>query len=191
MRWWVLYARSRQVPASAAAVLAAALAVWYAARGEGTDPRLPVLALTAAVTAASIGLDGQDSALDRTAAIRWVLRRTVHVLLIGMGTVSALLVARVLGADVGTTALVARNGAGLTGLAAAGAVLCGAHHAWTLPVGWLTLALFPWALPEGVDEVLTWLLLPSGTATATWAAVVLAVTGTVAYAVVGPRRQLR
>lgn len=184
----MLYARSRQVPASAAAVLGAALAVWFLARGEGTDPRLPVLALTAAVTAASIGLGGQDSALDRTAAIRWVSRRAVHVLLIGVVVVSALLAVRALGADVGGTASVVRNSAGLTGLAAAGAVLCGAQHAWTLPVGWLTLALFPSTLPKGVNEVLTWLLLPPGTATATWVAVILAVAGTGAYAVVGPRR---
>ncbi|MDF6021270.1 hypothetical protein [Streptomyces sp. JH34] len=188
MRWLVLYARSRQVPASAAAVLAAALAMWILARGEGTDPRLPVLALTAAVTAASIGLGGQDSALDRTAAVRWRPRRAVHVLLIGAVVASVLLAVRAMGADVGTTAFVVRDSAGLAGLAAVGAVLCGAQHAWTLPVGWLTLALFPATLPEGVHEILAWLLLPPGTAAATWVAVTLAVTGIVAYAVVGPRR---
>ncbi|MGW0787599.1 hypothetical protein ACWD04_04945 [Streptomyces sp. NPDC002911] len=188
MRWLVLYARSRQVPASAAAVLAAVLAVWFLARGEDTDPRLPVLALTAAVTAASIGLGGQDSALDRTAAIRWVPRRAVHVLLVMAVVASALLTARALGADVGTTAFVVRDSAGLTGLAAAGAVLCGAQHAWTLPVGWLTLALFPSTLPEGVNEILVWPLLPPDTATASWVALTLAVAGTVAYAAVGPRR---
>ncbi|MER5554841.1 hypothetical protein ABT001_24745 [Streptomyces sp. NPDC002793] len=187
MRWLVLYARSRQVPVSAAAVLAAALMVWFLARGASTDPRLPVLALTGAVTAGSIGLGGQDAALDCAAAIRWLPRRAAHVLFIGAGAAFTVLVARGLGADVGTAAFVVRDSAGLTGLAAAGAVLCGAQHAWTLPVGWLTLALFPSTLPKGANEVLTWMLQPD-TAIASWTALTLAVAGTVAYAVVGPRR---
>ena len=86
MRWLTLYARSRQVPASLAAVVLSAVAVWALARngsGGPGDPRLPVLVLAAGATAASIGLGGQDLALDRTAAIRWVPRRAAHVLLVG------------------------------------------------------------------------------------------------------------
>ena len=86
MRWLTLYARSRQVPASFAAVVISAMAVWALAPDGNAGPgdlRLPTLALAAGVTAASVGLGGQDFALDRTAAIRWAPRRAVHVLLIG------------------------------------------------------------------------------------------------------------
>ncbi|GGY00957.1 hypothetical protein [Streptomyces minutiscleroticus] len=188
MRWLVLHARSRQVPASAAAVLAAALAVWFlAADGGSTDPRLSVLALTGAVAAASVGLGGQDVALDRTAAVRWVPRRAAHVLAIGAVAAGALLTVRAAGADLGTASVLLRNSAGLTGLAAAGAVLCGAAYAWTLPLGWLAPLLFAPPAPEGPMQVLTWMTLPPHTAAATWTALVLGVAGTVAYAVVGPR----
>ncbi|KOT31769.1 membrane protein [Streptomyces caelestis] len=189
MRWLVLYARSRQVPASAAAVLAAALAVWFLARDGGpADPRLAVLALTAAVTAASVGLGGQDVALDRTAAVRWVPRRAVHVLLVGAVAAGSLLAVRAAGPDVGSAGLLLRNGVGMAGLAAAGAVLCGAAYAWTLPLGWLALVMFT-PLPSGwAAEVLAWMLRPPEAAAATGTALALAVAGTAAYAAVGPRR---
>lgn len=73
MRWLTLYARSRQVPASLAALLIGAVAVWPLARdgsGGPGDPRLPVLVLATGAMAASVGLGGQDLALDRTAADR-------------------------------------------------------------------------------------------------------------------------
>lgn len=71
----MLYARSRQVPASLAAVVISAVAVWTLARDGGGgpgDPRSAVLVLATGAMAVSIGLSGQDIALDRTAAIRWV-----------------------------------------------------------------------------------------------------------------------
>ncbi|MGC4983396.1 hypothetical protein ACLQ18_22645 [Streptomyces sp. DT193] len=194
MRWLTLYARSRQVPASFAAVVISAMAVWALApdgdAGPG-DPRLPTLALAAGVTAASIGLGGQDLALDRTAAIRWAPRRAVHVLLIGTVVtavlLAVLLAVRTAGEDLATTAFVVRNCAGLTGLCAVGATVCGAQYAWTPPITWLALSLFA-PPPTGVPtQVVGWMLLPPGTATGTWTALVLTVTGTAAYAVAGPR----
>ncbi|GAA2346117.1 hypothetical protein SVIO_004590 [Streptomyces violaceusniger] len=82
VRWLTLYARSRQVPASLAAVVISTVTVWAFARGGSGgpgDPRLPALALAAGAMALSTGLSGQDLALDRTAAIRWAPRRAVHV----------------------------------------------------------------------------------------------------------------
>ncbi|MCS0639806.1 hypothetical protein NX801_30055 [Streptomyces sp. LP05-1] len=110
------------MPASLAALLATALAVWASAGlGEGPgDSRPTVLALTAGVTVLSAGLGGQDPALDRTAAIRWIPRRAAHVLLGGAVTGAVLLAVRASDADRATTALVVRDSAGLMGLAALG-----------------------------------------------------------------------
>ncbi|BBC31433.1 hypothetical protein SGFS_027270 [Streptomyces graminofaciens] len=191
MRWLTLYARSRQVPASLAAVVISAVAVWALARDGGggpVDPRLPVLALTAGVTAASIGLGGQDLALDRTAAIRWLPRRAAHALLIGAVVASVFLAVQTPGEALATTAFLVRDSAGLAGLVALGAAVCGTPYAWTPPIAWLSLALFappPTGLPA---QVATWPLLPPGTPTGTWTALLLAAAGTTAYAVAGPRR---
>ncbi|MBZ3901922.1 hypothetical protein [Streptomyces griseiscabiei] len=192
MRWLTLYARSRRIPASLAVVVAGTVAVWTLAAPDGggsVDPRMSVLVLVAAVTAASVGLGGQDLALDRTAGIGWRPRRAAHVLLIGTVAGAVLLAVQTLGgAELADTAFVVRDSAGLTGLAALGAVLCGAHHAWTLPVAWLSLTAFTPAPTSLPSRVASWMLLPSGTATPTWTALALALTGTTAYAFAGPRR---
>ncbi|WP_409474896.1 hypothetical protein [Streptomyces sp. HC307] len=186
-----MYARSRQVPASFAAVVISAVAVWALARdgSEGhVDPKLPALVLAAGAVAASIGLGGQDLALDRTAAIRWVPRRAAHVLLIGAVVGAVLLAVQMMGEDLATTAFVVRGSAGLTGLIAVGATVFGAQYAWTLPISWLSFSLFAPPPTDAPMEVATWMLLPPGTTAGTWTALVLAVAGTAAYAVAGPRR---
>ncbi|MGW1668228.1 hypothetical protein [Streptomyces sp. NPDC002324] len=192
MRWLTLYARSRQVPVSLAAVVIATVLVWTFARDGGGAPgdaKGPVFVLVAWVVAASIGLGGQDLALDRTAAISWRFRRAAHVLLIAVVAGAALLTARTTGEDSWvTTAFVVRDSAGLTGLAALGAVLWGAQYAWTPPLAWLSYAVLappPTGLPT---RVASWMLLPPGTQAATWTALTLALTGTAAYAFAGPRR---
>ncbi|MFJ8510007.1 hypothetical protein [Streptomyces avermitilis] len=193
MRWLTLYARSRQVPASLAAVVISAVAVGALARdgsGGPGDPRLPVLVLATGAMAASIGLSGQDLALDRTAAIRWVPRRAAHVLLCGAVVGTVLLTVQAMGEDLATTAFVVRDSAGLMGLAALGAALSGGQYAWTLPFAWLSFSFFapaPTSAPLPL-QVASWMLLPPGTAAGTWTALVLAVAGTAAYTVTGPRR---
>lgn len=191
MRWLTLYARSRQVPASIVAVVIGAVAVWALSRtgGEGPrDPRPAVLVLATGAMAASIGLGGQDLALDRTAAIRWLPRRAAHVLLAGTVVATTLLTVQTMGEDMATTAFAVRDSAGLMGLAALGAALAGGQYAWTLPFAWLSFSFFappPTSVPM---QVATWMLLPPGMATGTWTALVLTVVGTAAYAVAGPRR---
>lgn len=187
----MLYARSRQVPASLAAVVISAVAVWALARdggGEPGDPRLPVLVLATGAMAASIGLSGQDLALDRTAAIRWVPRRAAHVLLCGAVVGAVLLTVQAMGEPMATTAFVVRNSAGLMGLVALGAVLSGGQYAWTLPFAWLSFSFFAPPPTSAPMRVASWMLLPPGTAASTWTALVLAVVGTAAYALAGPRR---
>ncbi|MFD7939626.1 hypothetical protein ACFV4T_34770 [Streptomyces sp. NPDC059755] len=191
MRWLSLYARSRQVPASLAAVLISAAVVWPLARdgsGGPGDPRLPVLVLATGVMAASIGLGGQDLALDRTAAIRWVPRRAAHVLLCGAVVGTVLLTVQSTGEDLATTAFVVRDSAGLVGLVALGAALSGGRYAWTLPFAWLSFSFLAPPPTNAPMRVVSWMLLPPGTAEGTWTALVLAVAGTAAYAVAGPRR---
>lgn len=107
MRWLLLYARSRQMPACLAVVVVSAVAGWAASRvGNGTsgDPQLAALTLAAGATAVSVGLGGQDTALDRTAAIRWAPRRAAHVLLAGAVVAAVPLAVQTMGDDLGTTA---------------------------------------------------------------------------------------
>ncbi|MCX4615518.1 MULTISPECIES: hypothetical protein [Streptomyces] len=191
MRWLALYARSRQIPASLAAVVISAVAVGALARDGGGgpgDPRLPVLVLATGVMAVSIGLSGQDLALDRTAAIRWVPRRAAHVLLCGAVVGTVLLTVQAMGEDMATTAFVVRDSAGLMGLVALGALLSGGQYAWTLPFAWLSFSFFAPPPTSAPTQVASWMLLPPGTAAGTLTALVLAVAGTAAYAVAGPRR---
>lgn len=191
MRWLTLYARSRQIPASLAAVVISAVAVGALARDGGGgpgDPRLPVLVLATGAMAVSIGLSGQDLALDRTAAIRWVPRRAAHVLLCGAVVGTVLLTVQAMGEDMATTAFVVRDSAGLMGLVALGAVLSGGQYAWTLPFTWLSFSFFAPPPTSAPTQVASWMLLPPGTVAGTWTALVLAVAGTATYAVAGPRR---
>jgi hypothetical protein len=191
VRWLTLYARSRQVPASLAAVVISAVTVWALARdggGEPGDPRPAVLVLAAAAMAVSIGLSGQDLALDRTAAIRWVPRRAAHVLLGGVAVGTVLLTVQVMGEDLATTAFVVRDSTGLMGLVALGAALAGGQFGWTLPFAWLAFSFFAPPATSVPMQVATWMVVPPGTAAGTWTALVLAVAGTAAYAFAGPRR---
>ncbi|MEW2401442.1 hypothetical protein [Streptomyces sp. NPDC046862] len=190
MRWLTLYARSRQVPASLAAVVISAVAVWALA-GDGSggpgDPRLPALVLAAGAMAVSIGLSGQDLALDRTAAIRWAPRRAAHVLLAGAVVAAVLLAVRAMEKDLATAAFIVRDSAGLMGLVALGAAFSGGQYAWVLPFAWLSYSFFAPAPTSTAMEVASWMVLPPDAATGAWTAVVLAVVGTTVYAVAGPR----
>ncbi|MFC5667819.1 hypothetical protein ACFP3U_33250 [Kitasatospora misakiensis] len=186
--WLVLYARSRQVPVSAAAVALVTLAVWALHSPGPLDLGMAVVVLTANVAAASVGLGGRDVVLERTAAIRWAPRRAAHVLLIGACAGVALLAAQAAGAKLAPTEVVVRGSAGLVGLAGLGAALCGAHFAWTLPTGWLAFTLLVPAPRGTVGEVVSWMTFPPGTAASSWTAWILLATGTVVYAVAGPRR---
>ncbi|MEV7025662.1 hypothetical protein [Kitasatospora sp. NPDC093558] len=187
MRWLALYARSRQVPASAAAIAVVTAALRALEGSDRADVGIAVLVLTTCVAAASVGLGGTDVVLERTAAIRWAPRRAAHVLLIGAFAGAALLAVQATGAQLAPTELVVRAAAGLAGLAALGAVLCGAHFAWTLPTGWLGFTLL--APPPGgtVGEVLHWMTFPPGTPASTATALTLLTLGTTLYAAAGPR----
>jgi hypothetical protein len=100
VRWAVLYARSRQVPAAVAGVLAGALAVWALGRvGGGVGTNLGALAGFVAAAVLGAGLTGQDVQLDRTAALRWWPRRTLHVVLAAAVVLAVMLAWEALDAD--------------------------------------------------------------------------------------------
>ncbi len=110
------------------------------------------------------------------------------MLLIGAAAGAALLAVRVAGVALAPAEVVVRDSAGLVGLAALGAVLFGAQFAWTLPTGWFGYTLLV-PTPDGtVGELVNWMIFPPGTAASAWMAWGLLVTGTVLYAVAGPRR---
>uniref|UniRef100_UPI000BF09EB4 hypothetical protein n=1 Tax=Streptomyces sp. wa1002 TaxID=1828186 RepID=UPI000BF09EB4 len=138
------------------ALLASAALLGAGAAADGAaDPRLSVLAVAVAVASAAPGLGGQDAALDRTAAIRWAPLRAAHVLLIAAAVTLVLLAAQTAAREPVTAAFLLRDAAGLTGLAALGAVLFGAEYAWTPVVGWPAVTLFAAPDPAGVGG---WLL---------------------------------
>ncbi|HEX3788056.1 MAG TPA: hypothetical protein VHW44_09350 [Pseudonocardiaceae bacterium] len=186
MRWLVLYSRSRQVGLAIAAVLAGTVVMSLLSRtaGDTASGRWAVLAVGLGAAAAGSGLGGVDPALERTAAIRWPVRRAVHVVVVAIvvGVVP-------LAAGLGPGSLILRDALGLSGLTALTATLAGAQLAWTLPVIWAVATVaFPITPTSPVLLVLTW---PAGQAAgpaATLAAAVLAVGGTLTYAVVGCRR---
>ncbi|MDA5282229.1 hypothetical protein [Streptomyces sp. Isolate_45] len=190
MRWLTLYARSRQVPASLAAVLISASVVWAFARVDDGpwDPRLSTLALAAGATAVSVGLGGQDLAMDRAAAIRWMPRRAAHVLICGVLIGGVLLAAQTLSGQPATPGFVVRNCAGLMGLVALGAAWYGRQYAWILPFAWMSVSFVAPSAPDVTSQVLTWMLLPPDATAGVWTALVLAVAGLTVYAVGGPRR---
>lgn len=192
-----LYLRSRAVPATAVAVLCCAVGLWALGLAIDAPPGRALAALLAALagtTALAPGLAGADLDLDRSSAIAWPPRRAAHIILAGAAVVGLLAATAIAGERMASTGLIARNVAGLTGLLALGTVVLGAARAPGLPVVWIALVL-QFAPPMGVPPtrpthtvMLTWMVQPIQTRVATVAAIVLAVAGTLAYAVVGSRR---
>jgi hypothetical protein len=184
VRWLALYVRSRRAASSTGMALGCAavlglLAAW--SDSAVTEVVLALFAVTVVVSVAATSLSGADPALERTAAMDWRLRRTVHVVVVGAvaaGAVAAL----GMHADV-----VVRNAIGLTGLAGLGVVVLGGGLAWCVPMAWTVVgvtALLASRLPPA--PLLTWPVQPADSGAAMVAACVLGVAGLVAYAVVGP-----
>ncbi|WP_207897212.1 hypothetical protein [Amycolatopsis pittospori] len=189
MRWAVLYARSRSVPASLSALVVSMAVLWFLARDHWS--LLPVsLALTVGIAVTATGLSGQDADLDRSAAIRWLPRRGLHLLLIGGLALGAVLLPRLWETAQVPVGIIVRDAAGLLGLVGLAAVLFGGAFGWTLPLFAFTVAFFtPFDRDsETVTQIATWLFQPVDVAAATWTAVGFAVVGFGSYAVFGTRR---
>lgn len=187
MRWAILYARSRQLPAAAVALLMVTFGVWFLGRGSW-GPVLAALTLTAGIAVAAIGLSGQDADLDRAAALPWPVRRFAHLALIGVVAGALVLGVQELGPATIDLAVIVRDAAGLAGLAGLAATVAGGQFGWTLPLAWYAVSPFVQMDDSTVSRVTAWLLQPPETAPATWTAVVLTVLGVVSYTGWGGRR---
>ncbi|MGB3437517.1 MAG: hypothetical protein WBA97_02090 [Actinophytocola sp.] len=188
MRWLVLYVRSRRLASTTGVALAAvaALGGLAAAADSGlTRVVLALFAVTVVVSVAATSLAGHDIGLERTAALGWRVRRTVHTVTIGAaaaGAVATLGVATDVPAD-----MVVRNAIGLTGLAALGVAVLGGGLAWCVPMAWTVggvTAILATRTPPA--PLLTWLVQPGDSWAATVAAYVLGATGLTTYALAGP-----
>jgi len=187
MRWTVLYARSRHLAVSLAAVLICAGA-FPPLLGNSWSTVFPTITLGAAVAIAGVGLSGQDVDLDRTAAFRWPPRRLAHLLLIGAVAGGVMLAAQGLVDSPMDTGWVLRNAAGLLGLTGLAATLFGGQFGWTLPLAWAMTAAFVPRIAGQVYDIVAWPMAAADAVAAWWTAGLLFVVGTAAYAMVGARR---
>jgi hypothetical protein len=137
---------------------------------------------------AAIGLSGQDPDLDRAAALPWPIRRFAHLALIGLAAGGAVLAVQELGPSTVGLPIISRDAAGLLGLAGLAATVGGGQFGWTLPLLWCAISPFVPHEDTTVNQIVAWLLQPPDTPAATWTAVILAVSGTLAYTVWGGRR---
>jgi hypothetical protein len=196
MRLLVLYLRSRQVPAALAAAVGSVAVLWSVSQATD-DPTaratLALLAVAAGTAAAGSGLAGADIDLDRTAAIRWPPRRAAHVVAAGAAVMGMVAATAFTGDQLAPAAQVTRDAIGMSGLIALGAATLGASRAWVPPLTWTLLAwshpVLSWPSPATAtyQQVLTWMLQPADTTPAIVTALILGVTGVLAYAVLGPR----
>jgi hypothetical protein len=187
MRWAVLYARSRQLPSAFAALVVSTAVVWLLSRDDWALPQA-LLALTASIAVAAIGLSGQDPDLDRSAALPWSRRRFAHLALIGLASAGAVLAVQELGPSTVDLSIILRDAAGLLGLTGLAATTAGGQFGWTLPVAWSAVALFVRNDGSTASEIAAWMLQSAETPVAAWTAVLLAASGTVAYTAWGGRR---
>lgn len=197
MRPLALYLRSRNVPATAAGMLACAVGLWTLGLAIDHPQGRALTALLVALAATIMvgpGLAGADHDLDRNSAIAWPPRRAAHLMIGGTVVLGLLATTALVGEPMGGAGQLTRNVAGLTGLVGLGTAILGAARAALLPVIWTILVL--WSAPPMGEPptrptykiMLTWMVQPVEVRAATVAAVALGATGTLAYAVLGSRR---
>ncbi|MER7442290.1 hypothetical protein [Micromonospora avicenniae] len=181
MRFLLLYARSRQIPAALAA--AVALMAVVALLGRNHAAASAAFAVAGGAALLGFGLGGPDDRLENTAARRWAPRRAAHLAAIAFVTAAVVLVCTKAPAG-----LVVRDAAGFAGLAALAARLLGGRLAWAPPVAAGAAAVVLPALPEPfVIALLTWPAQPAGNGPAAATAAIFAVLGGALYAARGAR----
>lgn len=190
----LLYARSRALPATLAALLGtAAFALWAAGRLDAyldPDRRVPIVALAPLLASAVIGasLYSASDELDRTAVRPWWPRRLVQ--LTALTALAALLVVpAVLGhtENFGPPAVV-RNTLGCTGVTATAAVLLGARLSWLPAFAYVTAVYLGSSAARGrAATVWAWPMQP-GAEPGAWAVALAAfAVGAALYAARGAR----
>lgn len=190
----LLYARSRALPATLAALAGtAAFALWAAGRLDAyldPDRRVPIVALAPLLASAVIGasLYSASDELDRTAVRPWWPRRLAQ--LTALTTLAALLVVpAVLGhADTFGPPAVIRNTLGCAGVTATAAVLLGARLSWLPAFAYVTAVYLGSGAARGrAATVWAWPVQP-GAQPGAWAAALAAfAVGAALYAARGAR----
>ncbi|MEU1037197.1 hypothetical protein [Streptomyces sp. NPDC005907] len=190
----VLYARSRALPVTVAALACAALlTLWAASRPETyLDPyrRVPLLSLAPLLASAAIGVSLHSSTrdLDDTAVRPWWPRRLAHLLVLSV--LAALLLALAVPghAEVFGAAAMVRNTLGAVGLTAVSAVVFGARASWLPTTLYFSGVYLSASAPRVRNEtVLAWPV-QTGPQPGAWAvALALFVTGLALCAVRGAR----
>lgn len=194
MRPLLLYLRSRHIPIAAFATVGVVACLAWVAQSTDHSRGLSLVAVLTGAAASGPGLAGHDIDLDRAAARRWSLWRSVHIavacaVVIGVTAAPALVVEPF--APIGQ---VARDAVGLFGLAAMAAATFGAQRAWIPPVTWslLSMTVLPRLWPPGettiYERIATWMIQPCDGKAATIVALTLGVAGTITYARWGPRQ---
>ncbi|GIE77398.1 hypothetical protein Aph02nite_33480 [Actinoplanes philippinensis] len=191
MRYLALHLRSRRVLAALAAACGGTVLVWsvVAAFSEvpDADSTMVVLLVLLLVASSAHTLGGPDDALERTGSRRWPPLRAAHLLIAFAVVTGLVLVTLLTGARFGPAALVARDAAGLLGLAALGAAVLGAARSWFVPLAWaLPVLVFPFDGDAVVVRILTWPSQPHDSGAAAVTAAVVAVAGLLAYGMRGP-----
>ncbi|MGW2743840.1 hypothetical protein [Streptomyces sp. NPDC001450] len=190
----LLYARSRTLPATLAALAGtASFAVWAAGQLDSyvdPDRRVPIVALAPLLAAAAIGtsLYSASDELDRTAVRPWWPRRLLQLAALS-ALAAALLPLAVLGhPEVFGPPAVIRNVLGCTGLTAAAAVLLGARLSWLPVFGYVTGVYLGSGGAHGrAATVWAWPMQPGAQPGAWAAALTVFVAGAAVYAVRGAR----
>ncbi|ALO93850.1 hypothetical protein AQJ11_01670 [Streptomyces corchorusii] len=190
----LLYARSRALPATLAALLGtAAFALWAAGRLDAyldPDRRVPIVALAPLLASAVIGasLYSASDELDRTAVRPWWPRRLAQ--LTALTALAALLVVpAVLGhADTFGPPAVIRNTLGCTGVTATAAVLLGARLSWLPAFAYVSAVYLGSSAARGrAGTVWAWPMQP-GAQPGAWAVALAAfAVGAALYAARGAR----
>ncbi|MEV5172199.1 hypothetical protein AB0L10_14175 [Streptomyces flaveolus] len=190
----LLYARSRALPVTVAALVGtAAFALWAAGRLDAyldPDRRVPIVALAPLLASAVIGasLYSASDELDRTAVRPWWPRRLVQ--LTALTALAALLVVpAVLGhaENFGPPAVV-RNTLGCTGVTATAAVILGARLSWLPAFAYVTAVYLGSSAARGrAATVWAWPMQP-GAEPGAWAVALAAfAVGAALYAARGAR----
>jgi len=187
----VLYLRSREVPAALAGAVGTVTVLWvlgFASDYLNEEGGLGLLAVVAGTAIAGSGLAGADIDLDRTGAIAWPSRRAAHIIAIVATVIGIVTATALTGDQLAPAAQITRDAIGMSGVIGLGAATLGVSRAWIPLLTWTLLATL-WAPPSTAtgQQVLTWMIQPSGTTPATSTALILGATGVVAYAILGPR----
>lgn len=192
MRGLHLYLRSRRAPVAISTAAGITVLMWVLWGLNSDSPeagrQMVVLSILLLVAALTMTLSGPDDELDKTGALSWPVRRSLHLLIALVLIGGLLLVTQFTGARFGPMSLVLRDTAGLLGLTALSAALIGTAKAWFAPLGWTLAAVL---FPQGdnlLGRVLTWQAQEPRSTAAGVTAAVLALAGLMAYTVAGPAR---